>query len=143
MSCTHSPNYLHILWATKEYERLLVGHVKLKLEQYLLGKSTDLATPADKIKIQPEHVHLFIDLPPDICLSDFMHELKGASSHWITKNNLTSKLFRWQKGFDVYSISLEELPYVKQYFDAQQEIHKRISFHAEREEWRKGLHPQK
>jgi REP element-mobilizing transposase RayT len=140
---THTRIYLHILWATKNNEGLLLGDVKIKLRQYLLEKSADLAAPPERISIQPEHVHLFIDLPADICLSDFMHELKGASSHWINKNGLLNKLFRWQKGFDAYSISPEDIPLLKQYLDKQQEIHDTISFQTERDEWRKGKHPQK
>lgn len=133
--------YLHILWSTKKYKRLLVGDVKLKLGRYVLVKSSELDVPVKKVTILPEHVHLIIEQPATICLSDYMHELKGASSYWTNKNALTGNLFRWQKGFDAYSIGPSELPFVMQYLERQQEIHQRITFQIERNEWRKGRLP--
>ena len=130
--------WIHILWATKGYERWLVGEVLEFLQKYLLSKSEDLGVPVEKLEIQPEHVHSLIDLSPKISLSDYLHEMKGASSYWINKNRFSSNLFRWQKGFDAYSLSEIELSDVLLDLENQTSKHQTVSFLDERLTWRKG-----
>jgi len=129
--------WIHILWATKNYERWLVGEVLEYLQEYLLSKSDDLGIPVEKLEIQPEHVHLLIDLTPTISLSDYLHEMKGASSWWINKNRFLNHPFRWQKGFDAYSVSEIDLPNLLLDLENQTSKHQSVSFLEERMALRK------
>ncbi|MCF6170005.1 MAG: IS200/IS605 family transposase [Bacteroidales bacterium] len=128
--------WMHIIWATKAYEPCLVGGVADYLNDYLIGKSADLGARVKGLNVQPEHVHILIDLPVALSLSDFMHELKGASSYWVNKHRLCKHLFRWQKGFDAYSVGEEDLYTLLHDFEDQTVIHKSLSFQAERKVFR-------
>ncbi len=46
-----------------------------------------------------DHVHMLIQLPPTLSLSDAILEIKASSSRWMGKN------FAWQRGFGAFSVS--------------------------------------
>nr|WP_256200644.1 transposase [Verrucomicrobium spinosum] len=51
-----------------------------------------------------DHVHLLIGLKPTHCLSDFMRELKKASSIWVHQE-VGLGHFAWQEGYSAFSVS--------------------------------------
>ena len=69
------------------------------------------------------HVHLCISVAPTILISDFIGQLKGASSHDVNQK-LSQKAFEWQAGYGVVSFGTRDLEWVKDYVRNQRERHK-------------------
>lgn len=127
---THSyvKNYLHVIWCTYERQRLLYTDLRLLLFDHLKMKLSEIGVNSERINIQPEHVHLLIELPSDKCIADVVRQLKGESSNWINDNNLIRDKFRWSRGFAAFSISASQLDRVKHYISNQEEHHRSRSF---------------
>lgn len=126
-------NYQHIIWGTKNHERVLFEDVCQKLYPYLLEKSKEVNTTIAALNIQPEHVHVLINLPANLCLSDYMHKVKGASSWWINKNKLLGFEFRWQRGFRATPVNILRIKKVKTLIKNQAAYHEHFSFGEEYE----------
>ena len=129
-------NYLHITWSTKDWVRVFKNNSKIQLKDFIIDNSKEASTSVLSINIQPEHIHLLIDLPANLCLSDFVQKVKGASSHWINQQKLINTKFSWQRGYGAFSVSASQLDVVKNYIKKQDEHHKIKSFEEEYTEWK-------
>jgi REP element-mobilizing transposase RayT len=70
------------------------------------------------------HVHLCLTIPPTLLISDFVGQLKGASSHEVNQK-LLHKALEWQAGYGVVSFWTRDLPWVKEYVRTRRERHAR------------------
>jgi putative transposase len=116
---------LHLTWHTKESSPLLVPKVEAIAHHYLRGRCIN--TPGvfiHEIGGIETHVHLCITIPPTLLISDFVGQLKGASSHEVNQK-LGHKAFEWQAGYGVVSFGTRDLPWVKEYVRNQRERHGR------------------
>jgi len=131
-------NYLHITWATKNRVRVFQNQSKIELKDFILEKSKEIQTPVLAIHVQPEHIHLLVDLPANLCLSDFTQKIKGSTSHWLNEQKLVPGKFSWQRGYGAFSVSASQLEIVTKYIQNQDEHHRRKSFEEEYTEWRRN-----
>lgn len=79
----------------------------------------------------PDHIHIFIGMKPDCCLSALVREIKKASNEWVNENKLTSNKFYWQEGFGAFSYSHSQIDVVAKYVLNQKNHHKRKTFKEE------------
>lgn len=77
----------------------------------------------DRINGHRDHVHVLIYLRSTQTLAFVINHLKGESSRWINKNQLTDNHFEWQTDYFASSVSESVLPIVRQYIDHQQAHH--------------------
>jgi REP element-mobilizing transposase RayT len=76
----------------------------------------------------PDHLHILVELKPDISVSDFVQVVKQSSSRML-KNNPNFPSFRgWQKSFGSFSYCKSELETVKRYIMSQKKHHKQKTF---------------
>ena len=129
-------NYLHITWSTNDRARVFHNNTKIQLKDFFLETAKEMNTPVLSVNVQPEHIHLLIDLPSNLCLADFVQKIKGASSHWINEQKLIHSKFSWQRGYGAFSVSASQLKVVKKYIQKQDEHHKKKSFEEEYQEWK-------
>ncbi len=116
---------LHITWHTIDSAPLLVPKVEAETHHYLRGRCIN--TPGvfiHEIGGIETHVHLVISIAPTVLISDFVGQLKGASSHEVNQK-LGEKLLHWQAGYGVVSFGTKDLPWVIEYVRNQKERHAR------------------
>jgi putative transposase len=77
-----------------------------------------------------DHVHLLINLPPSLSLSDAVRVIKTNSSRWMRAQRRASK-FGWQPGYAAFSVSQSNVKAVAAYIERQEEHHRKFSFHDE------------
>ena len=135
MSHSYIANWLHIVWSTKGRARVLSDRIAVKLRDHILDKATEKQYSIETINIQPEHVHILLNLPATSSLDSIVHLLKGESSHWINEEKIISGQFRWQKGYGAFSVSASAVETVKDYIRNQAEHHRRRTFVEEYEEF--------
>jgi REP element-mobilizing transposase RayT len=63
-----------------------------------------------------------------------MQLIKGESSFWINKNQLTKEKFEWQDEYFAFSVSESVIDKVRDYIKNQEEHHKRKTFEEECDE---------
>ena len=71
----------------------------------------------------PDHVHLLVRLPPTIRLSEFIGQVKGATSHRVNEEIKPEFKLRRQEGYGVLTLRKEETDRVAGYIDRQEEHH--------------------
>ena len=114
---------LHITWHTKGSSPVLEPKVEAIVHHYLRGKCIN--TPGvyiHEIGGIETHVHLCLSVQPTIAISDFIGQLKGASSHDVNQK-LGQKVLEWQAGYGVVSFGTRDLKWVVEYVKNQRERH--------------------
>lgn len=77
------------------------------------------------------HIHVLLDIPKTLSLSEAMKRLKGGSSNAINKSGLIKTHFGWQDGYSAYTVSSSAVPDVIAYIANQREHHRTRTFEEE------------
>ena len=138
---SHIRIWIHLIWTTKNHNRVFNNDIGQKLALHMINKARNEKVSFIGLNIQPEHVHGLINLPSDICLSDFMQKIKGESSFWLNQEvmqsqRLSNQKFSWQRGYVAYSVSASQIDIIKNYIINQDSHHKRTTFMEEYEKWK-------
>jgi putative transposase len=121
----YSEIHFHLTWHTKESLPLLTPHVEPLAYRYVRQKIID--TPGafvHEIGGTETHVHVAMSVPPTLLISEFVGQLKGASSHEVNEQcrSQGTKL-QWQAGYGVVSFGTKDLDWIKEYIRNQREHH--------------------
>jgi len=122
--------HTHIVFATKNRAPFIDKTWRERLHEYLGGTVNSLDAFPQGIGGVEDHVHLLIGFKATHCLSDFMRELKKASSVWVHEQ-IGVKEFAWQEGYSAFSVSPPARDAVKRYIANQEEHHKKTSHKEE------------
>lgn len=82
-----------------------------------------------------DHCHCLVSLGIDQSIQKVMQLIKGESSFWINKNELTKEKFEWQDEYFAVSVSESMLDKVRAYIKNQEEHHNKKTFQEEYEEF--------
>ena len=72
-------NY-HLVWCPKYRIPVLVDEVATELNALLREKAQELDVQVKHLVIKPDHVHLFVEAPPDLSPARLAHQFKGYTS---------------------------------------------------------------
>src|SRR5437899_2226202 len=102
---SYSRVWLHAIWATLERQPILSKPAAAKLSGHLSEYASEKGIYTKINFVNPDHVHLLLDLPTSLSVEDAMQLLKGRSSHWINESGLIPAKFAWGRGYGVFSVS--------------------------------------
>jgi putative transposase len=114
--------YYHLIWPTKDRAPLIPTEIEDSLFRIIVDKSEQLRAYIFAVNGMPDHVHVTAAVPPSIALSEYVRQLKGASSHFMRIEH--DKHFSWQRGYGIISISERNLPQAVAYVERQKEHHR-------------------
>ena len=114
--------WLHFVWSTKDRRPYLKDGVRTRVFEHIRENARKKNIHIDFLNGWIEHVHCLISLGSDQTLEKLMQLIKGESSYWINKNQLTGTKFGWQDEYFVASVSESNVASVRRYI-ARQEIH--------------------
>src|SRR5690606_10199450 len=83
-----------------------------------------------------DHIHMLVDIHPTIALSDFVKDVKVASSIWLKANPDFPKFQSWSVGYAALTYAKRDKQMIINYIKNQRMHHKRVTFE---EEYRKLL----
>lgn len=125
-------NWLHLIWATKNREPLIVQpEARIEISNHLKEYSREKGIYMKINNVYRDHVHSLIDLPGNICAEDAVKLLKGETSHWINQNRIIPVEFFWQRGYGAFSVSQSMVSKVCQYIANQVEHHRKKTMEEE------------
>lgn len=78
-----------------------------------------------------DHIHILLNIKPNVALSDLVRDIKANSSRFINEKKYVKGKFSWQEGFGAFSYSISQLDDVIKYIENQEEHHKETSFKDE------------
>ena len=122
--------YLHITFHTKDNRPVIGGEVESRLYDYLRTRA--LESPGVEVHAVggiEDHIHLAVRIPPTLLVSDWIGDLKGASS-WHINHRVKPKTLQWQEGYGVVSFGKRSLAEVIHYINHQRVHHQRGSTHS-------------
>src|SRR5688572_15116998 len=123
--------WLHFVWSTKGRFPYLKDGVRTRVFEHIRENAISKKIHIDFINGYVEHVHCLISLASDQTLETIMQLIKGESSFWINKNQLTSTKFAWQDEYFVASVSESNVPSVRKYIARQEAHHSKVPFESE------------
>jgi putative transposase len=123
--------WVQLVFAIKNREHLLTNEFRYDLYKHIIEncKGKDIFLQA--INGYTGHIHCLISLGKDQNISKVSQLIKGESSFWINKNNLTSEKFSWQDDYFAVSVSESQVETVVNYIKNQEAHHAKKSFDEE------------
>jgi len=123
--------HVHLIFSTKNRERLLHEGVRDPLHRYMATVLQNLECPPVLINSVEDHVHILIDLARTVSVSNAVEEVKTTSSKWIKLQGKEFAGFAWQAGYGAFAVSESNVSAVRQYIAEQAEHHRRKTFQEE------------
>lgn len=131
MANSYHQIYIHVVFSTKNRERLIREPLKTDLLKYINGIIQNNESKPISLNSHLDHVHLLIGLSPKVSISDLIRDIKSNSSKWVNENRKSLGKFSWQSGYGCFSVSRSNLKAVIEYIENQEEHHSVKSFKDE------------
>ncbi len=128
MSHSLCRSLFHVVFSTKQ-RRNYIPRASLEITwAYIAGIARNHELGVFAVGGTQNHVHLLLELPPDVSLADAVRTIKTNSSRWLRES---VRLFSWQQGYSAFSVSPSQLGRVVSYISHQEEHHRKYSFAEE------------
>ena len=127
--------WLHCVWGTKNRTPFITENNKKAIIGHIRENAIKKGIYIDFINGHKEHFHCIISLNKEQNISNVMQLIKGESSFWINKNDVTKTKFEWSDEYFVVSISETHINKVRDYIKNQEEHHRKKTWKEEYEEF--------
>ena len=131
MANTYSQIYIQVVFAVSGRENLIGKEWKDELYKYITGIITNHGQKLLAINGISDHLHILLNIKPNIALSELVRDIKANSSKWINEKRFVRGKFQWQEGFGAFSYSISQLDEVIRYLQNQEIHHAEKSFKDE------------
>jgi len=109
----------------------LTGEIAAAMEQDIRQVCSWKEVEIDEMRVQSDHVHMVVSIPPRLSVSDFMGVLKGKTAIRIFKShpNLKKKPYWgnhfWARGYFVNTVGINE-EMIRRYVKFQEEEERKM-----------------
>ena len=123
--------HVHLVFRTKNRERIITDVVRVPLHGYMATVLKNLGCAPVLINSVEDHAHLLFDLSRTVAISRAVEDIKKASSKWIKTQGPEFLDFAWQAGYGAFAVSESNVDAVREYIANQREHHSRKTFQQE------------
>lgn len=124
--------YIHFVWSTKNREPYLNSkELRVNVWRHIYSNAKEKGIFIEFINGYSDHCHCLVSFGIDQTIQKVMQLIKGESSFWINKNQLTPFKFEWQDEYFAVSVSESMLDKVREYIKNQEEHHTKKTFQEE------------
>ncbi len=128
--------YIHFVWAThKRIDFLNTPTLRKRVWEHIKENAKTKGIFIEMVNGYSDHCHCLISLSTDQTIEKIAQLIKGESSHWINQQQLTEKVFAWQKEYFAVSVSQSIIEKVRHYIKNQETHHQKKTFSDEYEEF--------
>lgn len=128
--------YIHFVWSTKNrYPFLDSMDLRFQVWSHIRENAREKSIYIDFINGYSDHCHCLVSMGVDQTIQKLMQLIKGESSFWINRHNLTKERFEWQDEYFAVSVSESMLNKVRNYIKNQEQHHAKKSFQEEYDEF--------
>lgn len=128
MPHTFTKHHFHIVFSTKGRRKLIAKSIQPQLWSYTVGICRNVGIVALAVGGIEDHIHLLVELQPNMAVAKAVNLLKSNSSRWMGQQGAQ---FAWQEGYSSFAVSASNIPVVKKYVLNQEAHHRKISFQDE------------
>lgn len=124
--------YIHMVFTTKNrYPYLNTPELRKNVFQHIKNNAKAKDIWLDNLSGYDDHAHCLIALGKEQNISQIAQLIKGESSFWINKNQLTTEKFAWQDDYWAVGVSESHLARVRNYIQNQETHHSKETFSVE------------
>jgi REP element-mobilizing transposase RayT len=123
--------YVHLVFSTKNRERVLMDDVRQDLHAYMGGTLKGMDCLPVEINSEPDHAHVLFILGRTVALSEVVGGLKKSATDWLRERGTAYRGFHWQAGYGAFSVSQSAVEEVREYIRNQREHHRVKTFQEE------------
>lgn len=112
----------HLVWCPKYRRKVLVPPVSNRLKELLEETATEYGMTIHTMEVMPDHVHLFVEADPRLCVAEIANRFKGRSSRMLRSEfaSLRSRLpTLWSRSYYAGSVGHVSDAVVRRYIEAQ------------------------
>ena len=116
----HSVSWLfvHVVWATRGRHPTIERALDRHLEPALASTASAIGAELHTYGAFDDHVHVLVQIPPELRVAALAHRLKGTSSHAFRRSGIS-----WQAGYWAESVSRRALERCSVYVRDQRDRH--------------------
>ena len=89
----------HIVWITKYRYKVLTYSMKTRIREIISQVSEEMGIKIENGVISSDHLHIFVSIPPNIPVSNFVKFAKGRSSRKLQQEFPELKKKYWGRHF--------------------------------------------
>jgi putative transposase len=131
MANTYTHLTYHCVWSTKNRKALILPKVESQIWAIVAETAKTHGMFVKKANGIENHIHVLIEIPKTLSVSEAMKRLKGGSSNAIQQSGLINKEFAWQIGYAAFTVSKSAVPDVSRYISDQRDHHRTKTFEEE------------
>lgn len=112
----------HVIFCPKYRRPVLADGVDARLKELILSKQTDYEFSLLEMEVMPDHVHLLIEVSPQVGVHSVVSKIKGHTSHELRTEfpHLRSRLpTLWTRSKFISTVGSVTLAVVKKYIEEQ------------------------
>ena len=112
----------HVVWCPKYRRKVLIGPIEVRLKELIKEICEELHSELIELEIMPDHVHLLIEVDPQLGVHKAIKTIKGKTSRLLRKEfkELTTKLpTLWTNSYFISTVGGAPLAIIQQYIQSQ------------------------
>ena len=120
-------NYLrvpiHFVWATHERMPLIPDDGQRRLWRFIEATAQDRRCEVLAVGGMPDHIHLLVNFVNTITIVEFMKQVKGGSSRFVSEQLRQGEWFQWQAHYGAIGVCPGHIDAVIDYINNQKQHH--------------------
>lgn len=111
----------HLIWIPRRRRKVLIGDVADRLEGLLREKAEELEVGIEHLAIQSDHLHMFVNAPPSLAVSQLVHRFKGYTSRVLRQDfpHLAKMPSMWTTAYFASTAGHVSEKKIQEYIEAQ------------------------
>ena len=112
----------HVVWCPKYRRPVLVRPVDTRLKALLKDIASEHDMTIHTLEVMPDHVHLFVEADPTLCVAEIVARFKGRTSHDLRQEfpQLRSRLpTLWSRSYFAGTVGNVSAAVIRRYIAAQ------------------------
>lgn len=123
--------FYQIVFGTKYRKPTINPMYEEELYKYIWGIIKNKQCKLYRINGIEDHIHIMSDLHPSTSLSDYVKDIKTASSIWMKASGKFPDFEGWQIGYGAFTYSIREKEMIINYIKKQKAHHNKESYYDE------------
>ncbi|MBN2636211.1 MAG: IS200/IS605 family transposase [Prolixibacteraceae bacterium] len=127
--------WIHTVWTVKNREPLLNQDIRKEVLEHIHQNALEKEILMEIVNGYHNHVHCLFRLRNNQTIENVMQLIKGESSFWFNRSDLSRLKLSWQKEYFAVSVSESQVEKVINYIANQEEHHKTKTWEDEYNEF--------
>lgn len=112
----------HIVWCPKYRRPVLTPPADARLKELLAQVAAEHGMKIHAVEVMPDHVHLFVESDPTLCVAEIVNRFKGRTSRILRQEfpTLRSRLpTLWSRSYFAATVGAVSEVAIRRYIEAQ------------------------